>query len=428
MATLNQGDGLKLSELQSATGAGDGKMSSAAGESGTPIRMSDFAIDSIDSISGFTYVVENTSDVYELIFSGAGSRFDRISSQPANFDWNVQFAGSNTTNYISIVGSPSSSCDISVSEMNPQDPSSQTELMTIKEHLISCSFNDSGFNNHATNFNTIISKTIYSVDSYDGNDGALCLTSNSPIELWDGTIIDAGDIIEGDELVGFQIDTLPTDSDSNYLDWDVNTLNMLKVPVTVKNITYTFSDKIYNINSGEITGTPEHPMLVKDNSDGLYRFKQLYQINVGDMLIKENEEIEVISVTSNTSTEEVVSIDVEIHDTYIVNGYVTHNKGGNTHTDLPAPDAPTALSWNNGTDFLSWTPPSSTGDTGITAYDIQIDNTSAAFGSLVVNETEWNGTTYDGTGLVNGSYWARVRAIDQGLAGAWSTTLNFTQS
>jgi hypothetical protein len=256
----------------------------------------------------------------------------------------------------------------------------------------------------------------------------LCLTSDSPIILSDNTEIEIGDLFEGDELKSYDIKTLG-DNDEDYLNWETSTLEFTETTVIVKNITFSFSDKIYIINNGEVKATYEHPMLVKDSTDGLYRFKQAFKLKEGDKLIKANSEIEITSIDLLTNeTVEIVTIDVEDEDVYLVNGYITHNKGGNSQTDLPAPAAPTSLTWTNGTRALSWVAPPSTGTTGITAYDVQIDNVSSAFGSLVVNQTEWSSTVYDGTGLANATYWARVRAIDQGLKGAWSTTLNFTKT
>ena len=37
-----------------------------------------FAIDEVGSLSGFTYVVENTSENYTLGFTNEGGRFDKI--------------------------------------------------------------------------------------------------------------------------------------------------------------------------------------------------------------------------------------------------------------------------------------------------------------------------------------------------------------
>ena len=78
-------------------------------------------------------------------------------------------------------------------------------------------------------------------------------------------------------------------------------------------------------------------MLVKDSSDSLFRFKSVSQLQVGDKLIKgENgviTEVDINSISLVEDTTEIVSIDVEQDDTYMVNGYITHNKGGNSHTD-----------------------------------------------------------------------------------------------
>jgi hypothetical protein len=206
--------------------------------------------------------------------------------------------------------------------------------------------------------------------------------------------------------------------------------------VTVVNVTYSFSNKIYNINDGEIKGTSEHPMLVKDASSGKYKFKELVRLEIGDKLIKEVDsvltEVEIVSIIIEAADVEIVSLDVEAQDTYLVNGYVTHNKGGNSHTDLAAPDVPTDIAWNNSTKTLSWTAPSSVGTTGITAYNWEI-NTNSGFGAsgIVVQRTQWSSTsiaTTSVTTLNNGTeYYFRVQAIDQGLPGTYGT-LTFTPS
>ena len=106
----------------------------------------------------------------------------------------------------------------------------------------------------------------------------------------------------------------------------------------------------------------------------------------------------------------------------LVNGYITHNKGGNSHTDTSAPTAVQGLSWSQPT--LSWT-----AYENATAYDFQVSAVSN-FGSTVANETEWSATSaelMDGYSLSAGTtYYARVRAIKSGLAGTYSSTLSFT--
>ena len=81
-------------------------------------------------------------------------------------------------------------------------------------------------------------------------------------------------------------------------------------------------------------------MLVWDSTDELYKFKEMFRIEVGDRLIKAAGgirdglvEVNVDKIEVVKESVEIVSINVEEVDTYLVNGYVTHNKGGNTHTD-----------------------------------------------------------------------------------------------
>jgi hypothetical protein len=75
------GNTLSLGNLKVATAAAASSLSSAAGTTSGPIAMSQFGIDSVDSISGFTYVKESTGETFTLGFTDAGSRFlSRIGS------------------------------------------------------------------------------------------------------------------------------------------------------------------------------------------------------------------------------------------------------------------------------------------------------------------------------------------------------------
>ena len=80
----------------------------------------------------------------------------------------------------------------------------QTALVGATSHTLGVKFAD-GFNDHATNYNSSRTKTIYSVDSYDGNAASLCLVSDSPIMKSDGTIVEVGDLSAGDELRGYSL-------------------------------------------------------------------------------------------------------------------------------------------------------------------------------------------------------------------------------
>jgi len=423
---VTSGDTLSLNNLGSATGQGATNISlgtiKGSPTGGDNISLgSDFFIDSVDSISGFTYAVENTNETYTLGFTGDGSRFSKISSRSANFTWSVT-----TGDKISLSTNNGASAVFSVSDMAIGSP--QTTLQPIITHNLRVVFND-GFNDHATNYNTNRDKTVYSVDSYDGNT-ALCLTSDSPITKADGTIVEVGELEEGDLLKGFSLNGLSVDSDDTYMEWSTDNLQLTPKDVKVVNVVYSFTQRYYSINNGEITATSEHPLLVKESLTNQYRFKEVLGLEIGDFLIKGDgnsfQEIEILSIEPVNETTEIVSLDVEDEDTYMVNGYITHNKGGNTHSDLSASGAPTSFAYSSPS--LSWVAPTSSGTTGITAYDFQIDNNSD-FSSPIADVSEWSSTSVEvlvGYGLSGGTtYYARVRAIDHGLKSAYAT-LTFT--
>ncbi len=433
----SSGDTLSLNNLAGATGITQGanvSLNAINSSAGTIVKLDDYGIDTIGSITGYTYAVEATNETYTLGFTGAGAKFGTISSRYQNFTWAVSptyNSDGDTAGFLSIAANQDLTAVITVGAVNPQGASAQTTLLGAQSHTLSATFAD-GYNDHATNYNSARTKTVYAVDSYDGNSSALCLTIDSPVTLSDGTIVEVGDLEEGDILRGFSIDGLGTD-EGRFLDWSSDTLTTTAQDVEVVNLIYSFAGRHYDINDGEITATGEHPMLVKDGTDGEFRFKEIFNININDKLIKEISgvitEIDVISIDIINQTSEIVSIDVESNDTYLVNGYITHNKGGNSHTDETAGAAPTSLAWTNGTLTLSWS-----GDGTNDVYDVQIDNNSD-FSSTLVSQTLWSATsvvttTDSGTfDIGTGTRYARVRQYStNGLVSAYSTTLTFTVS
>ena len=422
----SSGDTLSLKNLATAlsnTATGSGvSLDALNGSAGTQVSIDDYGIDSVDGISGFTYLVENTSEDYELEFTTEGSKFTSdVKTNSNNFTWSFPVGSK-----LSVSTDNGYQQTIDASEMT--NSPTQTILQTVETHTVRVVFDDS-FNDHATNHGSNRDKTVYSVDSYDNNATALCLTVDSPITKYDGTIVEVGDLEEGDELLAYNPTNLNLDSDDDFFEWNSHDVSGSYEKVTVKDIIFSFASTYYNVNDGEITATSEHPMLVWDVDDHIYRFKEIFRLKVGDRLIKKDgngvTEIPITSINKITDSTEIVSINVEDVDTYLVNGYVTHNKGGNTHTDLTAPTAVQGLSYSS--PALSWT-----AYTDATAYDVQVDNNSD-FSSPGVDETEWSTNSIDdlvtqvsGTYSVGASLHARVRAIKSGLAGAWSSTLSFT--
>ena len=419
MATLSSGDTLSLNGLAVATGQSTKSISAAKGGSpsaGDNISFSSFAIDSVGSISGYSYLPENNSDTYTLGFGGEGSNFtSRVKTNSSNFTWSVP---SGTT-----ITKENGDYNITVSSGQQNADGSQTVRDNTATNTLRVVFADS-YNDHATNYNTNRDKTVYVVDTYDGNSTPLCLSLDTPITKADGTTVLAGDIQEGDVLKGFQIGGLGEQSDSDYYDWNTEELSTTPEDVSVVNVVFSFSQRLYNINDGELQVTGDHPLLIKTTSN-LFRFKPALDLEVGEYLIKsDNSEVEITSIETTDGDVEVVSIDVETQDTYLINGYITHNKGADSYT-LYSPGAVSGLSYSDPN--LSWD-----AFTGASDYKVQVDNNSD-FSSPIIDESNWSTNSIQVRlgaspyNLTDGStYYARVAARKAGIVGSYSTTLTFT--
>ena len=416
MPTLTSGNTLSLNNLAGATGFTQNSNVSLGTIRGSAVStaLSSYAVDSIGDVSGFTYAVENTSETYTLGTSGGGTNFSQISGRGANVTWGITGGDK-----LSVSANNGVGATIAVGNMT--NVTTQTVLQSVVSHTVSATFAD-GYNDHATNYNVARTKTVYSVDSYDGNSTALCLTIDSPVTLADGTIVEAGDLNEGDTLKGFSIGGLSVDSDGTFLDWSTNSLSTTPKDVTIVNLTYSFASRYYDVNNGEVTATAEHPMLVKDSVSGDFLFKEMFNLVVGDKLVKgDNSEVEITSIEIVEKTTEIVSIDVEEEDTYMVNGYITHNKGGNSHSDFSGPGAPTSVSYTEPN--VTWTAPSATTSTGITAYEWQLATTNT-FTTITHTADEWSTNIVEVFTLIGaGTEYFRVRAIEAGLKGPYSSPL-----
>ena len=236
---------LSLNNLAGATGITQGanvSLNAINNSAGTIVSLGNYKIDAVNStLSGYTYAVESTNETYDMSFTGAGSKFGSISSRYQNFTWSVTPTYNmnvDTAGYLSIGINQDLSAVITVGSLNPQGTGGQTALMGAQSHTLNGKFND-GFNDHATRYNTNIPKTVYAVDSYDGNSTSLCLTIDSPVTLADGTTIEVGDLEEGDVLRGFSIGGLGTD-ESGFLDWSAESLTTSAQNVSVQNLVYSF--------------------------------------------------------------------------------------------------------------------------------------------------------------------------------------------
>ena len=423
MATLSSGDTLSLNDLAGANGVTQGANVSLGSIKGSPqanddIALSKFAVDTIGSMSGFTYAVEDTTETYTISSAGGGTHFaSKNGSYSGNVTWTIPVGSK-----ISLNTNSGLSATFDVSSM--KNAATQTILQGAEQHTIRGVFSD-GFNDHigsGAGYGANKDKTVHSIDTYDGNTTGLCLTSDTPILKASGELIQIGEAEEGMKLRGYSLNDLSNFKDSEYMSWTTSDLNAEYVEVEVVNVIFSFASKYYDINDGDVKCTSEHPFLILEN--GEYTFKRAHLLKVGDILLKDNsgvvEEISISDIDIIEEDIEIVSLDVSNTDTYIANGYITHNKGTNSHTDFDGPSAPTSVSYSHPN--LSWS--GGTADTdsgGITAYDIQVDNNSD-FSSPLMDETNWDASPLQISGVVGaGTYYARVRNVQSGLRSSFTT-------
>ena len=79
----------------------------------------------------------------------------------------------------------------------------------------------------------------------------------------------------------------------------------------------------------ELKVTGERELFIKD-SDNIWKWMKAGNCKAGQSLLSDDlSTIEIESITKINEEVEVVNLDVEPFDVYIVNGIVAHNKGTN---------------------------------------------------------------------------------------------------
>ena len=162
MPTLSSGDTLSLANLWDSSAGTAASISSVWGSTpsaGSNISFSSFAIDSVGSIGGYTYGVEETSETYTLSFTGAGTRHAAtIASTSTNFTW------STTSGDITIATGGDKSATITFGQNG--DNTLQSVLQAIgTAHTLTVNY-DEPYNDHiggvgAGNMGQDVSKSIY---------------------------------------------------------------------------------------------------------------------------------------------------------------------------------------------------------------------------------------------------------------------------
>jgi len=456
MAT-NERQNLSLGKLRRSIDGNDSytaamSMSQASGSSASPtapVKMSDFSISAVnEGVSGFTYLFEQTAEDYHVSFSDSGSLFNqRIASRTQNLSWS--FDGTldvtiGSADYIAQVTAGSiTNTDGAIAGTFNQSGSIMAKFAEDGQ--------SDGFNDHATRYNTNVSKSIEIVDTYGGVPS--CLLFGSPVSKSDGSVVNVEDLRIGDEILSV---FLQGSTDESSGDWTNDTfdkdITFTPHSASVQRVLYEFSDSYYNINSGSELITGEHHMLYRQAGNENWTWKTAPTFEVGDFLMdKSGNEIAISSVEINVDPDgyEVVQLDVEPDDFYIGKTFLVHNKGSNSEPTYPSTKFSTAPGDRTIAGDL--------GDTIIVdeAMTIQLANgsgntavtksqTSAGAVTLTIaistsGDPGTSGTDNSGTGFVSfpqnsisftsGTLHFRIKAVAAGSGdGTGSATISFTNN
>ena len=333
---------LSLGKLRRAVDGNDSytaamSMSQASGSvtPTTSVSMSQFSISAVDEgLSGFTYLWEQTSEDYEVEFSDEGSLFNkRIANRTENLSWSFDGTLDVTIGSADYVASVTAG---TITNTAGAGAGSFNQSGSIKAKFAEDGQSD-GFNDHATRYNTSVSKSIEVVDTYGGVPS--CLLFGSPVSKSDGSVVNVEDLNIGDEMLSV---SLQGSTDESVGDWTNDTFNQsgsfTQHSASVQRVMYEFSNSYYNINSGSELITGEHHMLYRQAGNENWTWQTAPNFSVGDYLMdKQGNEISISSLEQHINPDgyEVVQLDVEPDDFYIGQTFLVHNKGSNDEPTYP---------------------------------------------------------------------------------------------
>ena len=323
--------------------------------------LTSFAIDSVTpNLPTFTYIVESTTENASFSFGTSGSLFSTKVSIQAN-NYTCSFSNANFT-----VGSPvyaNTSFPITPASIAQSTYSEASSVLTL-------SYAD-GYNLAATGYNTPSTKTLFAVDVYNTiNQPDFCLLFGTKITKADGTLVNVEDLSVGDTIKAWVPDGLPDedqDSESDQVDWRFYMLENQSgsyQEVNVADIVFNFASGYYDLNGGLIKATGTHPLWVWDSEIEKYRFKNIEDVLIGDLVVTYDSvtglnEVEITDIEVIIEDVEIVTLNVENADVYLANGIVSHNKGTTTQPPIPAAGLrlyldPSKASSTNGTVTTDW--------------------------------------------------------------------------
>ena len=306
----------------------------------TEVSMSDFSISSVDDVTGYSYLWESTAETYTMNFSNAGSLFtSRIANRGENFTWtdnSTILAPAASSDYTAVYTAGA----ISNANTGTGDDSDWFPAGTNNAAVaVTGSFNEDGqsdgYNDHASNYNTNLYKTLTIVDSYGASPS--CLLEGTPIYMVDGTTKNVEDLQIGDWVLSMN---MPGQIDEDEDDWrkcrfdSIDTTTFTQHSASVQDINFDFAYNYWNINNDSEKITGEHEMLYRPLNETTWMWQLVPNMSVGGYLMDKNGNMVEITSLENVIDQdegfEVVQIDVEPLDVYFGKTFLVHNKGSNT--------------------------------------------------------------------------------------------------
>ena len=307
----------------------------------TEVSMSDFSISAVSNISGYAYLWESTSETYTMNFANAGVLFlSKIANRGENFTWtdnSAILAPAGSSDYTAVYTAGAISNANTGTGADDDWYAAGTNNAAV---AVTGSFNEDGqsdgYNDHATNYNTNLYKTLTIVDSYGGSPS--CLLEGTPIDMADGTTKNVEDLQIGDEVLSMN---MPGQLDEDNDEWrscrfaDEKTETFTQHSASVQDINFDFAFNYWNINDGQEMITGEHEMLYKPLNENTWMWQLVPNMRVGAHVMDKNgNEVEIISLENlvdNDEGFEVVQIDVEPLDVYFGKTFLVHNKGSDSN-------------------------------------------------------------------------------------------------
>lgn len=208
--------------------------------------------------------------------------------------------------------------------MNPNTYYTDTDLSAnttyyYKVQALDAELNASGFNGEA--YATTDPST------GGGGGGGGCFDIESLVTMASGQSKKLKNIEIGDKLQGLSFSNEIDESDGDYMVWNGKLNEAAKAEVTVVGKKASLQPNYYEIKTGDTTikATGQHPLLVSENGENV-KWVCTKNVVLSMLLIDKTGKTKAIeSIVFKEEPLEVILLDVEDVDNYVISGIVAHN-------------------------------------------------------------------------------------------------------